>query len=584
MADTDQLEEERLIEFAIQQSLQDVCMFPNQRARWSLDTASDENLKILAAIDQGDVNAVRELRRHKNAFKETDARGWLPLHRAAVQPDGELLDAVCKASHELSMEEVTGEGETALTLAARAGCVENVKVLLGHGASPHNTNHKNESALLLAVGVGSYDMVLALILGGAFVEQVCRTKWTSTHEAARVGCLDVMMLLLRHGGKVEARDAHGVTPLGIAAEFGHSDVLQVLIEHGGDVNAQATNGDTVLYDAAGSGNLDCIQLLLHYGASPNVASLAFQLPIHRAAYQGHYLVLKTLIPLTTKRAIRLSGTSPVHSAADGGHASCLELLVQTGFDVNSPLGAHISDNYDDMRKTALFFAVSNGDVTCAQLLLEAGASPELDPLRCLLVAVRASHYELVRLLLAHGADANCFFTVVTDTAFPTALQYCLRDETLLRMLLSNGYRGDSCFHCYHDQHYTGCVWGQDFSLHSNTDSHSRKVTFCDFISVFWLRHMAGPVVRTLIDYIRHVPICSRLRKILEGQKEWTEIYHILRNPCSLQHLCRLVIREKMPLRTLNNPEVMATVHFPPTLKNYLIYKELDLYDRGTEGW
>lgn len=58
---------------------------------------------------------------------------------------------------------------------------------------------------------------------------------------------------------------------------------------GGDATAQATNGDSVLYDAAGSGNLDCINLLLQHGASPNVASFCSQLPIHRAAYEGHYL-------------------------------------------------------------------------------------------------------------------------------------------------------------------------------------------------------------------------------------------------------------------------------------------------------
>lgn len=58
---------------------------------------------------------------------------------------------------------------------------------------------------------------------------------------------------------------------------------------GGDVNAQASNGDTVLYDAAGSGNLDSVKLLLRHGANPNVASYACQLPIHRAAYEGHIL-------------------------------------------------------------------------------------------------------------------------------------------------------------------------------------------------------------------------------------------------------------------------------------------------------
>ena len=65
----------------------------------------------------------------------------------------------------------------------------------------------------------------------------------------------------------------------------HSPCLSL----GSDVNAQARNGDTVLYDAAGSGNLDCIELLLQHGANPNIASLACQLPIHRAAYEGHYL-------------------------------------------------------------------------------------------------------------------------------------------------------------------------------------------------------------------------------------------------------------------------------------------------------
>lgn len=69
----------------------------------------------------------------------------------------------------------------------------------------------------------------------------------------------------------------------------YNELFVFLCPLGGDASAQATNGDTVLYDAAGSGNLDCIHLLLQYGASPNTASLCSQLPIHRAAYEGHYL-------------------------------------------------------------------------------------------------------------------------------------------------------------------------------------------------------------------------------------------------------------------------------------------------------
>lgn len=116
-----------------------------------------------------------------------------------------------------------------------------------------------------------------------------------------------------------------------------------------------------------------------------------------------------------KKAIRQSGMSPVHSAADGGHASCLNLLIKKGFDVNCLLSDYVSNNYGDMRKTALYFAVCNGEITCAQMLLEAGAKPDLDPLFCLLVAVRAGQYELVRLLLAHSANVNCFFTAINDS-------------------------------------------------------------------------------------------------------------------------------------------------------------------------
>ncbi|XP_017569153.1 ankyrin repeat and SOCS box protein 15 isoform X2 [Pygocentrus nattereri] len=553
-------EDEQLLNYAIQMSLEESYSnaFP----------ASVENQKILDAIKRGDLFTLQEMSDYPAAFTEVDAKGWYPLHRAAVQQSVQVLEMVLYASYRLSLDEETEDGETPLTLAIQAGLVEIVRTLLAHGASPHRTNRKNESPLLLAVRTDEYDIVLALLTRGTQVNQVCLKKWTAMHEAAKVGSTDILKLLLEHGGQVSETDQSGVTPMGIAAEYAQAEVLDILIHNGADVNAQAPNGDSVLYDAAGSGNPDCVDLLLQNGANPNIPNLSSQLPIHRAAYEGHFLVLKILIPVTTRRALRLSGQSPVHTAADGGHVQCLELLLEKGFDVNALLDQHISENYGDMRRSPLFFTVSNGDITCAELLLNAGAKPDLDPLSCLVVAVRAGRYEIVKLLLANQADVNFYFTAVSDTVFPTALQYCLRDEMMMRMLLNCGYDAGKCFSCFHDS------WG-------NNSHHSDNTTekFCDFISVSWLAQCAGRAVRVLLDYVCYVPICSKLKMVLEKHKEWPEICDILGNPRTLKHMCRLEIRRRMTPKGLGDPAIFSSAPFPPGLQGFLMYKEYDLYGR-----
>ncbi|KAF6718298.1 Ankyrin repeat and SOCS box protein 15 [Oryzias melastigma] len=571
---------EELIRFAIRESIQDAYKLSCSVEKNRKEQNSEEFVRIIAAIHEGDADALQALSCCKSAFQEKDGSGWMPLHAAAVQPRPEMLHVVLQVltAADFTLEEQTLDGDTALTLAAEADRVENVKMLLQRGASPHNTNSRNESPLLLAVKQRSYEMVHTLIMGGAFVEQVCLTKWRAIHEAAKVGCPRILMLLLRHGANVSARDGHGVTPLGIAAEHGKTEALDILIQHGGDVNAQASNGDTVLYDASGSGNLDCIKLLLLHGANPNVASYACQLPIHRAAYEGHILALRTLIPITTQRAIRLSGQSPVHSAADGGQTECLELLIQKGYNVNALLDAHISENYGDLRKTPLFFAVSNGDVTCSGMLLAAGAKTDLDPLRCILVAVRAERYELVQLLLSCGAEINCYFRVISNTVFPTALQYCIRDPAMLRLLLNHGYHAYKCFECSHkdcDDLDSECndLHNQVYSIYSQPSI----ISFCDYVSVSWLTHLVGSVVKMLLDYVSQISICFNLRRVLERTPEWEEISTTLSSPRSLQHLCRLVVRSQMSIRTLNDPEAMAAAPFPPRLMSYIAYRDQDPY-------
>ncbi|XP_001508308.2 ankyrin repeat and SOCS box protein 15 [Ornithorhynchus anatinus] len=586
MEENDSSEEDCLTSYDIQLSIQDAteaskpatALYPGRFV-----PTSDQNRKLVEAIKQGQILELQDCTQYKYALDEADDRGWFPLHEAAVQPIQQILEIVLDASYKSLWEFKTCDGETPLTLAINSGLVGNVMTLLEKGVWPNTKNGKGETPLLIAVQRGSYDMVSTLIKHNSSLHQPCVKRWSAMHEAAKQGRRDIVALLLKNGGDVHLRDGYGVTPLGVAAEFGHSDVLEHLIHKGGDVFALADDGASVLFEAAGGGNPDCISLLLEYGGSGNVPNKAGHLPIHRAAYEGHYLALKYLIPVTSQNAIHKSGLSPVHSAAEGQNVQCLELLIENGFDVDSLLADHVAENYDDGRKTALFFAVSNNDILCTETLLKAGADPNQDPLNCLLVAVRAGNYEIVRLLLSHGANVNCYFMLVNDTRFPSAIQYALTDEVMLRLLLNNGYQVEMCFDCMH-----GDIFGNSFAWSSIeeeilpgwTSSIIKDNPFCEFITVPWMKHLVGHVIRILIDYTDYVPLCSKLKTALEVQKEWPDIRQILENPYSLKHLCRLKIRRLVGVKRLWRPESIEMLPVPPLIKAYILFKEYDLYGQG----
>ncbi|XP_045144868.1 ankyrin repeat and SOCS box protein 15 [Echinops telfairi] len=528
----DDSDEDNLTSYDIQRSIQEsieaskTTFYPERFV-----PLSEQNRKLVTAIKQGHILELQDYVKCKYALDEADEQGWFPLHEAVVQPIQQILEIVLDASYKTLWEFKTCDGETPLTLAVRADLVENVRTLLAKGVLSNTKNDKGETPLLIAVKKGSYDMVSALIKHTTNLDQPCVKRWSAMHEAAKQGRKDIIALLLKHGGNVHLRDGFGVTPLGVAAEYGHCDVLEHLIHKGGDVFALADDGASVLFEAAGGGNPDCISLLLEYGGSGNVPNRAGHLPIHRAAYEGHYLALKYLIPVTSRHAIQKSGLTPIHSAADGQNVQCLQLLIENGFDVNTLLADHISESYDDGRKTALYFAVSNNDIQCTEVLLAAGADANLDPLNSLLVAVRANNHEIVRLLLSQGADVNCYFMHVNDTRFPSAIQYALNDEAMLRLLLNSGYQVEMCFDCMH-----GDIFGSSF-------------------------------------------VWSEIEEeVLPG---WTSsVIKDNPNPCPLKHLCRLKIRRLMGLQRLGQPASMEKLSLPPTIQRYILFKEYDLYGQG----
>ncbi|KAF4024010.1 hypothetical protein G4228_015792 [Cervus hanglu yarkandensis] len=562
----------------IQQSLQD-----SHKPGTTQQSPEDESFlsayykKIVETIETEDV--LSQLTKYHSAFDEADEIGWLPLHKAAVQVNKNILEITLKASKLSVWEQTTHNGETPLFLAVSSCLLENVSFLLLNGCNPNTKNVEGNSPLLTAVLQDSYDMASLLISHGANVNLLCANKRTALHEAAKLGRRDIVALLLASGAHPDPQSSYGFTPLALAAQNGHTEIMQLLLQKGKvflypNALGQASDSSSILLEAASGGNPDSVTLLLEYGADANVPKNSGHLPIHVAADRGHFLALKILVPVTDFAAIKRSGISPVHCAAAGAHPKCLELLIQEGFDVNFMLDQRIRKHYDDHRKSALYFAVSNGDLSSVKLLLSAGAMPNQDPVNCLQIALRMGNYELVSLLLRHGANVN-YFCRVNPLHFPSALQYTLKDEVMLRMLLNYGYDTERCFDCPH-----GDKGHPFYAFEGWTSTVIKDTMFCEVITLSWLQHLSGKVVRVMLDYVDQVRICSKLKAVLQKQGLWSEIHFILTNPRSLKHLCRLKIRKCMGRLRLRCPVFMSFLPLPNRLKAYVLYKEYDLYEQG----
>ncbi|XP_061147575.1 ankyrin repeat and SOCS box protein 14-like isoform X2 [Syngnathus typhle] len=502
-------EEDAAMQYMIQQSLLEANKHNSKGA---------DSMSIFTAIRQGREKLVEDLSiNHKEVFLQTDIRGWTPLHEASVQSNRAILELTYAASGDDTADHQTARGETPLFLAVERGLVDNADFLLGHGARPDTQNRDQDSPLLIAVRSGCTDLARRLLQRGAAVNQKSQHNRRPLHEASRLGDAEMASLLLEAGATLDARSRFGLTALALAAQAGHLQVMELLLRKGADVLSQAQDEASVLYEACAGDNVSALELLLEYGADANVAKQSGHLPIHRAAHRGHLQALMLLIPVSSMEDINNSGMSPLHSAAAGGHPRCIKALLDRGFDPNYMLHPCVRRGYDDERKSALFFAVSNNDVASVRLLLEAGAVTNQDPVKCLQVALRLGNYELIQMLLRYGANVN-FYSRINTTHFPSALQYALNDEVVVRMLCNYGYHVERCFECPYGN---GSHVPDDYE--GWTDTVIKDTMFCEVITLSWLRHLSGHVVRVLLDYVDHVNMCSKLKAAVMEQQQWGDI-------------------------------------------------------------
>ena len=217
---------------------------------------------------------------------------------------------------------------------------------------------------------------------------------TALHWAAHRNDVAIADLLIRAGAKVDAADEGGVTPLGLASLNASPAMVERLLKAGANPGA---GRESPVLSAARSGNVEVMKLLLAHGGDANAKEPARgQTALMWAVAEKHPGVARVLIE---QGADVKAKTVPVRTAG-GGRGGGLGGLGGGGMGG----GSNGANGY-----TALLFAVRAGDLASVRLLADAGADVNdaaADGLSALVLATVRAHADIAMFLLEKGADAN----------------------------------------------------------------------------------------------------------------------------------------------------------------------------------
>ncbi|XP_062493599.1 ankyrin repeat and SOCS box protein 2 isoform X2 [Pezoporus occidentalis] len=400
---------------------------------------------VVAAIKNGDEKAVRNMMKSGKNLSEPNKDGWIPLHEAAYYGQVGCLSLLQKA-YPSTIDQRTLNEETALYLATSRGNLDCLLTLLQAGAEPDISNKARETPLYKACECKNAEAARLLVQYNADTNHRCNRGWTALHEAVSRNDLEIIDILVKGGAKIESANAYGITSLFVAAESGQLEALRYLAKCGADINTQASDNASALYEACKNGHVHIVEFLLSQGADANKANKDGLLPLHIAAKKGICKIVSMLIPVTSRTRIKRSGISPLHLAAERNNDDILEELIDAGYDVNTALSNERSCLYEDRRTTPLYFAVFNNNIYATELLLQAGANPNVDLINPLLISIRHGCLKTMKLLLDHGANIDAYISS-HPTTFPATIMFSMKYLSVLKYLLDLGCDAGSCFEC-----------------------------------------------------------------------------------------------------------------------------------------
>eukprot|EP00168_Porphyra_purpurea_P015746 TRINITY_DN4908_c0_g1_i2.p1 TRINITY_DN4908_c0_g1~~TRINITY_DN4908_c0_g1_i2.p1 ORF type:complete len:610 (-),score=65.21 TRINITY_DN4908_c0_g1_i2:192-2021(-) len=289
------------------------------------------------------------------------------LHWAASGGHSATIRKLIEASAEVSA--VSSADETALHCAAYCGSPSAVFALIEAGADVQAKASDGDTALHrvcdsrsdeAALRLIQNDAVRVLIQNSANVRATANNGDTALHRAGRRGNDAAVRTLLENGANVRATTKDGDTALHWASDSGCAAAVQSMLEYGAVVSAVGRRGTTALHRASdatyGHRKTAAVDVLLSRGADRGVRDDLLRVPLHFAAMRGYLPVVSSLLhgarpdggaasgiasrsappvrtlplPAPHVNAADKDGSTPLHFAVTGLHASVVDALLRCG--------------------------------------------------------------------------------------------------------------------------------------------------------------------------------------------------------------------------------------------------------------
>lgn len=341
--------------------------------------------------------------------------------------------------------------------------------------------YANDNAAPLADAAKQHDLkALSVLLSKqADVNQRQADGMTALHWAVYYEELGMAKLLVDAGADVSPQTRYAVSPLSLACQSGNTAIVELLLDAGADANTTLPGGETALMTASRTGQLGPVAALLSHGAKVDAKERKGQTAIMWAAAEGHVEVVTALIDAGADMRDSLpSGFNPWFFAVREGRPDVVARLLEAGIEVNDVMQPrHARSRGPKTGTSALLLAVENGHFALAANLLDAGA--DANDARCGYTALHAMTWvrqpirgdgdpsplgsgaltslELVRALVAHGADVNSryggFKPATGQLNYSDATPFLMAAESadvpLMRLLLELGAdpKLDNLEHC-----------------------------------------------------------------------------------------------------------------------------------------